>query len=109
MIIGQKVSEISGSKAFIFEKDGEYYKKIDEFTLVNNPVIISDEKTNGWNDIIMSASVDGEDAFFSKLQYDGESYPLNPSVESAVEVGTKVTGTAIISDEIVFGYGLELE
>ena len=47
--------------------------------------------------------------FIEKMDYDGESYPLNPSVQPALEVGTKVTGTAIISDKIVFGYGLELE
>ncbi|WP_313757276.1 hypothetical protein [Tissierella sp.] len=106
-LIGKSVSGSGGSTALIIDK--ESHKIISNFTLVQNPIIISEEKTNGWNNIIMNVSGGGVESFYAKLGFDGEKYPSNPSMASEVEEGSVVKGIAIISENICKGDGIEIK
>lgn len=97
-----------GCSALIFRDEDEEYKLVSRFTLVHNPIIVSNDKTNGWRDIIMYVSGGGVESFFSRLKFDGNEYPMNPSVEEEVKPGTKIKGTAIISDDITNNLQKEL-
>lgn len=106
-LLGDSVSGSGGSTALIVEK--ENYKVISKFTLVQNPIIISEEKTNGWNNIIMPVSGGGVEPFYAKLDFDGEKYPSNPSTASKVEEGSIIKGTAIISNTISRESGIKIK
>lgn len=108
-LLGSSVGGSGGSSALIFESNGEEYKLLSRFTLVRNPVIISDSKTNGWNDIVMQVSGGGIEGFFAELKYDNSTYPLNPSMQPKVKEGTIIKGTAIIADDITKNKGIEFK
>lgn len=98
-LVGSLFSGTGGSSAAIFKVHGEEYKLVSKFTLVNNPIVISSNKTNGWNDIIMYVSGGGANSGYVELKFDGNKYPSNPSIEPKFKSGKKVNGTAIISDD----------
>lgn len=108
-LVGPLVSGSGGSSALIFESEEGEYKLVSRFTLVNNPIIISENKTNGWNDIIMGVSGGGIESFFAELKYDNYTYPMNPSVQPNVKEDTHIKGTAIIADDITKNRGLEFK
>ncbi|GAA0725014.1 hypothetical protein GCM10008905_19700 [Clostridium malenominatum] len=108
-LVGQYVSGSGGSTALIFEGEKEDYKLISNFTLVRNPIIVSSDKTNGWNDLIMYVSGGGIEPFYSQIKFDGNKYPSNPSVQPEVKTGKVVKGKAIIADDIQKNQGIELQ
>lgn len=101
-LLGDYVGGTGGSLAIIVDTDKE--EVFSEFSLVNNPIIISEEKTNGYNDIIMISSGGGSDYKLVKMKYDGEKYPSNPSLEEEIVEG-HIDGFAIISEEIEYQEG----
>lgn len=106
-LVGPAVCGSGGCSALIFKSQDDDYELVSRFTLVRNPVIVSQNKTNGWNDMIMQVSGGGVESFFAQIKYDGEKYPLNPSVQPKVEPNTKVAGTAIIADNISKNMGID--
>jgi len=99
-LVGSSFSGTGGSSAVIFKVEDGEYKPLSQFTLVHNPIIISNNRTNGWKDIIMYVSGGGAESGYVELKFNGNSYPSNPSIQPKVKSGTKVSGTAIISDDI---------
>lgn len=108
-LVGPFVCGTGGCSAAIFKQENGEYKLLSKFSLVNNPIIISDNKTNGYKDIIMDVYGGGIESFFAKLKFDGIKYPMNPSIQPKVEPGTKVEGIAIIADDITKNFGIELK
>lgn len=108
-LLGTYVSGSGGSTALIFEGDKDQYKLVSKFTLVRNPIIVSDNKTNGWKDLIMYVSGGGIEPFYSQIKFDGSNYPSNPSVQPEVKSGTVVKGKAIIADDLQKNTGIELQ
>lgn len=107
LLMGMYFSGSGGSTGVIFEEDGDSYKSISNFSLVRSPIIISDDKTNGWKDIIMQVSGGGHPLSYNILKFDGNKYPSNPSVQPEVEKGTTVTGLGIIADKITPESGIK--
>jgi hypothetical protein len=108
-LVGSLFCGTGGCSAAIFKVEGEEYKLVSKFTLVNNPIVISNNKTNGWNDIITYVSGGGADSGYVELKFDGNKYPSNPSTQPNVKSSTKVNGTAIISDDISKVEGIEFK
>lgn len=106
-LTGSYVSGSGGSTALIIDEENE--KVISAFTLVRNPILISEEKTNGWNNIIMNVSGGGLESFYAKLEFDGEKYPSNPSTAPALEDGIIIEGISIISNDTSYGMGIEIK
>ncbi|GAA0742432.1 hypothetical protein [Clostridium oceanicum] len=106
-LVGPFVCGSGGCSAAIFEEKLGEYKLLSRFSLVNNPVIISNNKTKGYKDIIMNVSGGGVESFFALLKYNGTKYPSNPSIEPKVEPCTKVEGIAIVSDDISEDSGIK--
>lgn len=106
-LVGPYVCGTGGCSAAIFKYDKEKYELVSKFSLVNNPIIISDNKTNGFRDIIMYISGGGIESFFAQLKYTGSIYPSNPSIQPKIKPCTKVTGVAIIGDDITITPGIE--
>ncbi|WP_251862364.1 tetratricopeptide repeat protein [Clostridium sp. Marseille-Q2269] len=108
-LVGPIVCGTGGCSAAIFKDENGEYKLLTKFTLVNNPIIISNNKTNGYKDIIMNVYGGGVESFFALLKYNGTKYPSNPSTQPKVQPGTKVEGVAIISDDITQNTGIPLK
>lgn len=108
-LVGSFICGTGGCSAVIFKLENGEYKLLSRFSLVRNPVIISNTKTNGYRDIIMNGYGGGIQSFFALIKYDGTTYPSNPSVQPKVEPGTKVDGIAIVADDIAKNSGIKLE
>ncbi|SKC76680.1 hypothetical protein [Maledivibacter halophilus] len=108
-LVGFPLCGTGGCSAAIFKQEEGEYNLLARFSLVNNPVIISDSKTKGYRDIIMYVSGGGIESFFALIKYDGMAYPSNPSIQPKVEPGTKVRGIAIVADDISKNPGITLE
>ncbi|WP_345240528.1 tetratricopeptide repeat protein [Pontibacillus salipaludis] len=107
-LVGPYFCGTGGCSAAIFkEQDGDY-SLLTRFSVVNNPIIISDTKTNGYKDIIMNVYGGGIEPFFARLTYNGITYPGNPSVQPKVEPGTKLEGVAIVAHDLGESSGIEL-
>lgn len=107
-LVGPYVCGTGGCSGAIFEQKNGEYKLLSRFSLVRNPVIISDTKTNGYRDIIMYVAGGGIESFYAWVKYDGTTYPVNPSTQPRVEPGTKVDGIAIFADDITTNPGIDL-
>jgi hypothetical protein len=101
-------SGTGGSTALLFINKGNVYVKDTRFTLVNNPVIISDSRTNGRNDLIMFVSGGGSKSHYVILKYNGTEYISNPTKAPELDNSSKVSGIAIVSDDISKYKGIEL-
>lgn len=108
-VVGSILSGTGGDTAFIFAGQEDDYKLVSDIALVQNPVIVSTDKTNGWNDLIMRVAGGGIEPFYAQLKFDGEKYPQNPSDQPEVEEDTVIEGTAIIADDRAKNSGLHLQ
>lgn len=106
-LLGPSVSGSGGGSGLIFKTNKDKYELVSKFTLVNVPIIVSANKTNGWNDLIMSVSGGGIEPFYAVMKYGNNKYPMNPSTQPAVKSGTLVEGTAIIAEDISIEHGIE--
>lgn len=107
-LVGSATCGTGGCSAAIFKELNEGYEVVSQFTLVNTPVIVSDTKTNGYNDLIMYVSGGGIKPFCAVMKHDGTNYPQNPSTQPKLEEGTKVKGMGIINDEINPNTGINI-
>lgn len=107
-LVGPVTSEATGHTAMIFKQTNNTIEKIDTFTLIRNPIIISDQKTNGWRNII----VKNDNNEYAVLKYEADKYTTVNDSETISNLGN-VTGTAIITNDISKdaeeGKGLYLE
>ncbi len=108
-LVGPFVCGTGGCSGVIFKQENGEYKVLSRFSLVNNPVIVSNTKTKGYRDLIMYVSGGGIKSFYAWVKYDGKGYPMNPSIQPKVETGTKVDGVAIIADDISKSPGIVLK
>jgi hypothetical protein len=98
-LVGPYTSGSGGDTGLIFTQTDGKYKVFQRFTLIRNPIIISDHLTNGWHDIIVELSGGGIPAQQVQLQFDGSKYP-NPSDAAPVAEDTVISGVGIIADDI---------
>ena len=63
----------AGCTVFLLNSKGE---KISRFTIVNGPIVITTDKTNGWYDLVIPS---GGGRY--RVKYNGKAYPGNPSVQ----------------------------
>lgn len=106
-LTGPKLCGSGGCSAVIFKQENSQYEKLSEFTLVNTPIIISNKKTNGYKDIIMQVSGGGIEPFYAHLRYDGVTYPSNPSLAPPLPRDARVSGIAVISDDLNENTGIQ--
>lgn len=107
-LVGTYFCGTGGCSAAIFKEKNDNYQLLARFSVVNNPIIISENKTKGYKDIIMNVYGGGIEPFFARLKYNGTTYPSNPSIQPKVEPGTKLDGIAIVADDIGKSPGIEL-
>jgi hypothetical protein len=74
------------------------FRLVSESSLVRPPVTVSDSKTNGWRDLILTVSGGGMPAKTVALKFDGKKYPLNPSDQPALPANAPIKGTVLFPE-----------
>lgn len=103
-LIGEYVSGTGGSTTLILDED---YNLINDISLTRTPMIVDKNRTNGWNDLIMMVAGGGGESQLVRLEFDGEGYPRNPSVEAALGED-RVEGVEILGGEVELGRGAKI-
>ncbi|MEG0772094.1 hypothetical protein [Clostridium sp.] len=100
-LVGSSVCcKITGAcQAAIFKVEHGQYKLLSKIILIKKPLIISDERTNGYRDIITMVDSGEESNVFVRTRYDGITYPMVPYLQSRVKEATKIYGISVVSDE----------
>lgn len=89
-LIGPNFCGTGGCTVLLLTYHGDV---ITQFTVVDYPVYIDTEATNGWNNLIMYSGSKNR-----KVTFDGESYPTNPSLLE-IYLGSTETLTKILDYE----------
>jgi hypothetical protein len=74
------------------------YSTLSQMSLVNVPVIVSSERTAGWNDLMIPVKGGGLAPHYVRMQFNGSGYPENPSMAPELSGGEPSSGTAVMTD-----------
>jgi len=84
------------------------YTAISTIALTARPIVVSENRTRGWNDLILwqRRYADSDRSQYVVLSYDSGTYPGNPSALPARPLTDRTRGTAYMSD--IEQLGIEL-
>jgi hypothetical protein len=93
----------SGCTMLVLAPKGDSYQLVTKVTISRRPIRVLSSTSNGWHDIGVWVQGGGiQPGFEARLQFDGRSYPGNPSVEPARRTSGHLKGDIVLS-------GAELE
>ncbi|HHX8330557.1 TPA: COG3650 family protein [Vibrio alginolyticus] len=88
-----------GCTLLIFEHHEKEWRFNSRITLVQSPIMLGQQTSHGWRDLIFNVSGGGAKAAQHVMQYTGVSYPLNPSM-APTATPNQVSGVRLFSDGI---------
>ena len=88
-LFGRTMCGTGGCTALVFQSVKGKYKLVADISLARNPIIVSQRRTNGWNDLIMFV-VGGSPlpGYYAVWRFDGRKYPDTPTVLRTRDKGT---------------------
>lgn len=88
-----------GCLLLVLSRTASGYDVISRITLTWTPIVVSEHRTNGWNDLVLWHRADppGEASHYTVLEFEG-SYPQDPSMEPAHLLELPVRGVAYLAD-----------
>ncbi|OKH22588.1 hypothetical protein NIES593_12405 [Hydrococcus rivularis NIES-593] len=108
--VGSSICGSGGCTLYVLESRGVTYSLIAKIPTTTNPIIISDEKTNGWNDLIILTEGGSLPPNYWRIRFDGNIYVDNRhTAESEIPDRTTITGKAVIANTIDPKTGIVLE
>ncbi|MCB9991134.1 MAG: hypothetical protein H6867_07110 [Rhodospirillales bacterium] len=76
----------NGCSMVVFQAHNDHFELKSEIAPVRGPLMVSDKKTNGWNDIVVRVSgrmnLDTKDV---ALQFNGNTYPTQPAHQPSIQ------------------------
>ncbi len=88
-----------GCTLLVFENHQQQWRFNSRITLVKSPVLLGQQTSHGWRDLIFNVSGGGATAAQHVMQYTGVSYPINPSM-APTAIPEQVSGVRLFSDGI---------
>jgi hypothetical protein len=96
-LFGTYTCGTGGCDTLIFRQTGEGYELVADISLTRNPIIVSEHKTNGWNDLIIMVAGGGiQPGYYAVLPFDGKTYPDNTTAKTALPLKTTARGKAYL-------------
>lgn len=106
-LVGINVCGTGGCPTLIFQT-GQDYQLVSKINVTRQPIIVTQQKTNGWNDLIIFTSGGGSRPNYYLARFNGRKYPDSPYDSSRVPSNSKITGRAFIADNINSNPGIIL-
>lgn len=97
VVLGSYVSGNGGASALWLDEDKQL---LQAFQGINTPIIIEDQTENGCQTIVLQQSSGTDEVEYVRITNDGELY-LQPDESEVITDLSNVTGTAIISNDII--------
>ena len=96
-VLGPMLCGTGGCPLLIFrEPSPGRLELITRMSLFKDPLIVAARPHNGWSELITRVRVDAGTGYYAELQYDGRTYPTNPSVAPAIPLRRPEPGTAYL-------------
>jgi peptidoglycan hydrolase-like protein with peptidoglycan-binding domain len=99
-LMGSQVCGTGGCTMLVMQASENGYRVISRIPAVQQPVIISNQRTNGYPDLIIYTAGGGLAPAYRRLRFNGSSYPTNPTGEPALPAGTTVTSAVALASRI---------
>jgi uncharacterized protein YecT (DUF1311 family) len=94
-VVGPTFCGTGGCTTLIFKSVGQNYQLVSEITVSRLPIIVTNQKTNGWNDLILNARGGGRGSAGNSglylVRFNGRTYPKTP--DSGVKLSQDFTIT----------------
>jgi len=104
-LLGSIFCGTGGCNLLLFTYTQNGYSLVNDFTISRLPVIVSAERTKGWNDLIRLESGGGAEPSYVRHTFDGKRY-----VERERMTADKVPeGKSYLAGELTFDKGIPLE
>ena len=84
-----------GCTMLVFKGTPSGFEFVSRSTLIRGPLLVSETKTQGWQDLIVEVSGGGMAAKKVAMKFAGSKYPSNPSMLPALPKDQLVKGTKI--------------
>ncbi|KGK09831.1 membrane protein [Vibrio navarrensis] len=88
-----------GCTLLIFENHADQWRFNSRITLVRSPIYLGTQRSSGWQDLIFEVSGGGAASGKHRMQYNGLSYPLNPSLAPEASAA-QISGVKLFADGI---------
>jgi len=96
-VVGPRVCGTGGCDTHIFARREGGYKLVSTISLTRPLIIASQRRAHGWRNLIVFVAGGGIlPGYYAELQFDGRTYPENPTVEPAKRVKGQPRGEALI-------------
>ena len=70
-----------GCTILVMRRQGAQLKVLSKSTITREPICIATERRHGWRSLIVRVAGGGLSTFDAILRFDGQQYPLNPSMQ----------------------------
>jgi Putative peptidoglycan binding domain/Bacterial SH3 domain len=96
-LFGDQVCGTGGCTMMVVQETPQGYQLISRIASVQGPLVVSNQKTNGYPDLIVYTAGGGIPAAYRRLRFNGKGYPTSPTAETIISAGTVIEGFAYSS------------
>lgn len=101
MVVSEAISDATGETILLLKKEPEGFLVIDEIHSVRTPVIICDNMTNGWHNIIFHTYGGGMEAGYYVCQYSKYGSYISEDNLFQEEIDVTASGRQILSNNLI--------
>lgn len=101
LVVGDYTTGSSGDTILLLEETEDTFSVKDIFYMVRTPVIISDNMTNGWHDLIFPVYGGGIEVGYSICHYSEEGTYLSEGNEFMEDLDESISGHQILSNNLI--------
>ncbi|HEU0119584.1 MAG TPA: hypothetical protein VFQ91_03595 [Bryobacteraceae bacterium] len=94
-----------GCPALVFTPEGKGYRLVTETSVTQTPIRLSARSSHGWRNLIVGVRGGGARGSNAELEFNGKSYPTNPTVAKRA---TDSAGSTLLIDNFTFEQTLPL-
>lgn len=99
-LMGSQVCGTGGCTMLVLQSTAIGYELISRISAIQQPVIVSNQQTNGCPDLIVYTAGGGLAPAYRRLRFNGSTYPTNPTMEPTLPAGTTITSGVAFASRI---------
>ncbi len=100
VVLNEELEDSSGHPLLLLREDGETFTVLDELDHIHTPVVIDDECTDGWHNVIPTVHGGGMSPGYLIYHYDGTHYSTDEEADFVEQLNGK-SGVQILSDNFI--------
>ena len=97
-LAGPMMCGTGGCPLYVFTPGADGYRLVSRLSVVQLPVRVSPRSSQGWRNLVVHVAGGGVPSADVELEFDGTTYPSNPTVEPARRM-TDLAGTEVLIEE----------